>query len=126
MMSTKPFRFIDEPIEVEFDTEPAKEKSPHCPQRFTWRGERYTVMSVHTEHVDYARRGRMSANMTPEHLANAARSGSWGVGRFTFVVAVDTGQIFEIYYDRAPKNVDNRKGGWFVKGERMIDRDQEQ
>lgn len=125
-MKTKPFRFIDEPIEVEFDTEPAMEKSPPCPQRFTWRGNRYTVMSLHSEHVDYTRRGKMAANMTPAHLSSAARSGSWGVGRFNFTVSVDTGQIFEIYYDRAPKNVDNRKGGWFVKGERMIDRDEEQ
>jgi len=27
---------------------------------------------------------------------------------------VDSGQIFDIYYDRAMKNVDERKGQWFV------------
>jgi len=29
-------------------------------------------------------------------------------------VKVDTGQVFDIYYDRAMKNVDKRKGQWFV------------
>jgi len=67
----------------------------------------------------------MSANMAPVHLASAARNGSWGVGRFYFRVVVESGQIFEIYYDRAPKDVDNRKGGWFLKGERHINRDEE-
>ena len=124
-MKTRPFHFIDEPIEVEFDSPPVREKSPSCPQRFTWRERCYSITAVHEEWVDNARRGRMAANMTPAHLANAARSGSWGVGRFYFRVAVDSGQIFEIYYDRAPKDVDDRKGGWFLKGERHINRDQE-
>ena len=33
---------------------------------------------------------------------------------------MDSGQIFELYYDRAPKDVDNRKGGWFLRGERGV------
>jgi len=32
---------------------------------------------------------------------------------------VDSGQIFDLYYDRAPKDADNRMGGWFLKGERL-------
>ena len=28
--------------------------------------------------------------------------------------AVDTGQLFDLYYDRAMKNVDDRKGSWFT------------
>jgi hypothetical protein len=124
-MKTRPFRFIDEPIEVEYDSAPVREKSPSCPQRFTWRGTSYMIKAVHEEWVDFARRGRMSANMAPAHLASAARTGSWGVGRFYFRVAVESGQIFEIYYDRAPKDVDNRKGGWFLKGERHINHDEE-
>jgi hypothetical protein len=27
---------------------------------------------------------------------------------------VDTGQIFDLYYDRAMKSVDKRKGQWFI------------
>lgn len=119
-MKTIPSSFVDEPITVEFDVPPVREKTPDCPQRFTWRGTRYVITSVLEEWVDYARRGRAATNMTPAHLASAARSGSWGVGRFSFRVTVDTGQIFEIYYDRAPKDADNRLGGWFLKGERTI------
>jgi hypothetical protein len=29
-------------------------------------------------------------------------------------VLVDTGQIFDIYYDRAMKNIDDRKGQWLI------------
>lgn len=110
---------IDEPILVEFDTQPVREKSPPCPQRFTWRGQQFTISTVLEEWVDYERRGRKARNMAPAHLASASRVGSWGVGRFCFRVSVNTGQIFEIYYDRAPQDVDNRMGGWFLKGERL-------
>jgi hypothetical protein len=65
------------------------------------------------------RRGRMSNNMRPAHASRASRLGSWGVGRFYFRVKVDDGRIFEIYYDRAPADADNRKGAWFLKGERL-------
>jgi hypothetical protein len=119
-MKTIPVRFIDEPIDVEFDETPGREKSPPCPQRFSWNERNYTIVTLLEEWVDYGRRGRMAANMAPAHLASAARSGSWGVGRFYFRVIVDSGQIFELYYDRAPKDVDNRKGGWFLKGERQL------
>lgn len=125
-MKTHPVQFIDEPIQVEFDAPPALEKSPPCPQRFTWRGQIFTITNTLEEWVDTARRGRMARNMSPAHLSSAARSGSWGVGRFYFRVRVNTGQIFEIYYDRAPQDADNRKGGWFLKGERIIQPDEAQ
>ena len=117
-MKTQPSQLIDEPITVDFDTPPTLEKSPPCPQRFIWREQTYNISSVLDEWVDYSRRGRMARNMSQTHLASAARSGSWGVGRFCFRVITDGGQIFEIYYDRAPRDVDNRKGGWYLKGER--------
>jgi hypothetical protein len=43
-----------------------------------------------------------------------ASSGSLNVGRFFFRVRADTGQVFDLYYDRAMKNIDERKGQWFV------------
>ena len=52
--------------------------------------------------------------MQPAHATVASTRGSLNVGRFYFRVKVDTGQIFDIYYDRAMKNVDARKGQWFV------------
>jgi hypothetical protein len=117
-MKTSPSSFIDELIQVEFDKPPALEKKPPCPRCFTWRGQVYEITELLEEWSDFVRRGRMSRNMAPAHLASAARAGSWGVGRFCFRVKVSTGQLFEIYYDRAPEDVDNRKGKWFLKGER--------
>jgi hypothetical protein len=67
-----------------------------------------------SEWRDYQRRGRMARNMKPEHAAAAERRGSWGVGQFYFRVRTRNDKIFEIYYDRAPKDVDNRKGEWFL------------
>lgn len=63
---------------------------------------------------DFARRGKMAKNMRPAHAAVAASRGSLNVGRFYFRVLVDSGQIFDIYYDRAMKNIDDRKGQWFL------------
>lgn len=119
-MTTYPTQFIGEPITVDYDEPQVREKNPTCPNRFTWRGECYVVSKVLEEWSDFSRRGKMSRNMRPAHLTRAAREGSWGVGRFYFTVAVHTGEIFEIYYDRAPEDVDNRKGNWFVFGQRKF------
>ena len=56
----------------------------------------------------------MRDNMSPEHALQAAERGSLNVGRFFFRVRVDSGQLFDIYYDRAMKNPDDRKGEWFI------------
>jgi hypothetical protein len=52
--------------------------------------------------------------MRPAHAVVAAGRGSLNVGRFYFRVKVDSGQVFDLYYDRAMKNVDERKGQWFL------------
>ena len=109
-----PPRFIGEPIEVQFDRAPTFTKKPGCPDRFVWNGETYRVIETLSEWKDYERRGRMARNMSPVHAAVAARRGSWGVGRFYFRVRVETGQVFELYYDRAPKNAEDRKGAWHL------------
>jgi hypothetical protein len=107
-------RFIDEPIAVHFARPPVFEKRPPCPDEFIWRETAYRVIAVLSEWRDYGRRGRMAANMRPEHLELAAERGSWGVGRFYFRVRTDAGPIFDLYYDRAPKGAANRKGGWYL------------
>lgn len=56
----------------------------------------------------------MAKNMRPTHSAVASHRGSLGVGRFYFQVRTDTGQVFEIYYDRAILSADDRKGHWFI------------
>jgi hypothetical protein len=113
-MDFKPLRFIGEAIEAHFDRPPALEKKPGCPQALTWRGERYQIVEMLSEWRDYRRRGHMAINMRPEHIATATRRGSWGVGRHYFRVRVENGRIFDLYYDRAPKDVDRRKGEWFL------------
>ena len=109
-----PIRFIGEPIEVLFNEPPALEKKPGCPQAFIWRGETYSVQAILSEWRDYERRGRMSSNMRPEHAAIARQRGSWGVGTFYFRIKTNLGSVFDIYYDRAPKDASHRKGAWFI------------
>ena len=123
-METIPSHLIDEPIEVIFEIPPTYEKCPDCPNAFIWRGETYKIAKVISERQDNERRGRYSNNMKPAHIRMALRNGSWGVGRYCFCVQVEDGRIFEIYYDRAPKNAGDRKGHWFLKGERVL-RDEE-
>jgi hypothetical protein len=129
-MKIKPIRFIGEPVQVEFDQPPRFEKRPDCPQRFVWQGETLEIAATLSEWHDYERRGRMAVNMRPSHIATASGRGSWGVGRFYFRVrlesaridadSIDPGRIFDLYYDRAPKNADDRKGGWFLLREMAI------
>ncbi|MFZ6031105.1 MAG: DUF6504 family protein [Chloroflexota bacterium] len=113
-MNYSPLHFIEEPIEPVFEREPALEKTPPCPQAFRWREQVYTICELLSEWHDYTRRGKMARNMQPQHAAAAARRGSWGVGIFYFRVRVESGQVFDIYYDRAPQSVDERKGAWFI------------
>ena len=90
---------------------------PSCPSRFVWQGESYRVAAELSQWRDYSRRGRAARNMQPQHAAVAEHRGSWGVGRFYFRVRVSDGRIFELYYDRAPKGSDQRKGAWFLVSE---------
>lgn len=110
----QPRRFLDVPIEVTFDKLPAYEKKPPCPDRWIWEGQTYQVTEILAEWTDFSRRGRFARNMTPGHAALASRRGSWGVGRFYFRVRTNTGQIFDLYYDRAPQDANHRKGNWFL------------
>lgn len=123
MSDLKPIHFIGQPVEVEFDRPPLLEKKPTCPSRFIWDEQTYPVVETLAEWVDYTRRGRMARNMQPQHAAVASHRGSWGVGRFFFRVRVANGQIFELYYDRAPRDADTRKGGWMLVAEYGEDSD---
>ena len=113
-MEFTPIHFYDQPIEPVFDMPPAREKTPDCPNGFIWEDKTYRVTEMLSAWTDFKRRGRMAQNMQPQHAAVAASRGSLNVGRFYFRVKVDTGQIFDIYYDRAMKNVDERKGQWLI------------
>ena len=132
MTELKPIHFYDHSIEVLFDTPPALEKSPDCPNGFIWDDKTYHIVEMLSSWNDFKRRGKMARNMRPAHAATASTRGSLNVGRFYFRVRVALSscslsssstagqtqprqtQIFDIYYDRAVKSVDDRKGQWFV------------
>ena len=116
-METKPLRFIGESVEVHFNQPPALEKKPGPPDSFTWRGETFVITEIISEWHDYARHGRMARNMSAEHSQRAGQRGSWGVGQDYYRIQTSNGRIFDMYYDRAPKSVDRRKGEWFLDRE---------
>jgi len=99
---------------VIFDVPPVREKSPTCPNGFIWNQKTFLVLESLSEWNDFTRRGKIAKNMRPAHAEVAFMRGSLNVGRFYFRVKVDSGQVFDIYYDRARKNVDDRKGEWFI------------
>ena len=107
-------RYIGESITAIFDEPPALEKKPGCPDGFVWNDVTHRVVEMLSEWHDYRRRGRMAENMQPQHAAAAARRGSWGVGRDYYRVRVAVGRVFEMYYDRKPRNAGDRKGGWYL------------
>ena len=108
------FRFIGEEIKVEFNKLPQLEKKPHCPNRIVRGSSTLSVLEILSEWQDFERRGSMSRNMRPENLRRARITGSWGVGRFFFRVRLETDQVVDIYYDRAPQGTRNRKGTWHL------------
>jgi hypothetical protein len=113
-MEYKPLRFIGKQVEVQFDKQPTIEKKPGCPDRIVTKERTYNVTEILGEWQDYNRLGRMAHNMRPENAAVAKRRGSWGVGRFYFRIRTDSEHVFDIYYDRAPKNAADRRGAWFL------------
>jgi hypothetical protein len=104
--------FIAETIDVEFNVPLLREKTPTCPDRFIWRDQIYQVTETLAEWSDFTRRGRSERNMRPSHAELASGHGSLGVGRFFFRVRTQAERIFEIYYDRAPRDAGHRKGSW--------------
>jgi hypothetical protein len=113
----KPTKFISESVEALFDKPPLLEKKPPCPDGFIWRGTTYRIVELLSEWKDYGRRGRMAHTMRPENIKKALRRGSVGVGRFHFRVKIEDGRMFDLVYDRAARNVDDRKGGWTLRQE---------
>ena len=116
-MKIKPIQFISETVDVVFNEPPLLEKKPGCPDGFIWNEQEYQISELLSEWKDFTRRGRMAHSMRPANLRKAARRGSIGVGRFYFRVSVDDGRIFDLYYDRAVDNADQRKGCWILHQE---------
>jgi hypothetical protein len=108
--------YADE-IEVRFEEEPILKKKPGLPAAFTWRGREYVVVELLKEWHDYRKRGKTRALYEKERgsywVHASKRRGSWGVGRDYYRVRTDTGEVFEIYYDRSPKG-QARIGQWIL------------
>ena len=92
MMSPEPAeQFISEPITPvpgTFDTRSIARGEPGLPQRFTWRGDEYTVTEVVSVGEVYLR-------------------------RHGWEVRTDTGHAMKLYFERQ-KNRKNAKARWFV------------
>lgn len=109
-----PLKFIQEEIDVLFNKQPVLTKKQGCPDEFIWRNNHYFVVDIISEWHDYQRKGRMGRNMRESHAQAASKRGSWGVGVDFYRLRTDSGQVFDLYYDRAPEDVYNRKGAWFL------------
>ena len=109
--------FIGQEIRVGYQKDQSAQKSPACPDYFFWEEMTFAIAQIEREWKEFTRKGRATHNMRPAHHERAQKSGSWGVGRFYFRVLTECGRVFEIYYDRAPRNRENRQGKWFVYAE---------
>ena len=76
--------------------------------------EVFNVKDTLSTWFDYSRKGKAAKNMKEQNLREATRRGSWGVGRYYFRVETERGRVFDIYYDRAPKDASDRAGHWFL------------
>jgi hypothetical protein len=118
MTQLEPVRFIGAEIEVIHDRAPRFEKKPGVPDGFVWQGRTYRVATLLKEWHDYRQRGKTKTFYTKERGSFRARAaeqrGSWGVGRDYYRVRTETGELFELYYDRAPKGAGRGKGSWIL------------
>ena len=116
-MTDKRAVFIGQEIRVGYRKDQIAQKSPACPEYFIWEEKTFAIAQLEREWKDFVRKGDVARNMRPAHRERAQKSGSWGVGRFYFRIRTECGRVFEIYYDRAPQNRENRQGKWFVFAE---------
>jgi hypothetical protein len=107
-------KFISEEIVVIFNTPPLFTKKPEIPDGFIWRNQKYRIVKGLMAWQDFSRRGAREKNMSPVHAERASLKGSWGVGRYYFRIETSEGEIFEIYYDRAPEKSTDRSGHWYL------------
>lgn len=112
-----PMEFYVDQIEVRFERQPVLEKRPGLPAAFTWRGREYVIAELLQEWHDYRKRGKSRTLYERERGAywvkKAEGRGSWGVGRDFYRVRTESGEIFDIYYDRAPQGGE-KIGQWIL------------
>ena len=109
-----PVQFIGDEILPIFEKKSLIAKKPIAPSAFVWRDDHYEVIDLISSWSDFSRRGRMAKNMRASSKKKAVRRGSWGVGRFYFRVRTSENKVFDLYYDRAPKDAGDRVGHWYL------------
>jgi len=113
-MINKDSKFIDEPIDVTFNSAFVLKKEPECPSSFSRGSSSFKIEKIVSEWKDFSRRGRFSRNMRTAHAQRAAKKGSMGVGRFYFRVVTDSGRIFDLYFDRSSLKKEKNRSGWVL------------
>lgn len=95
--------FISAEIEPIFHKAPAIKKRAGAPDAFWWQGERHDVAELLAEWHDYGKQREPGNTRRTQAQLNRQRGG-WGTGRDYYRVRTSAGRIFELYYDRRPKN----------------------
>jgi hypothetical protein len=107
-------RFVGVEISVELPEGMVLEKKPPVPRAFVWDGERYEVVEMLAEWHRYGRPEiRTQGGRPPYYVRSGRTQGSWGQGRAYYRVRTASGDLFDLYYDRAPKG-QQRSGSWFL------------
>ncbi len=111
MAEYTPIHFYDEHIDVIFNTPPVHEKTPPCPNGMIWNGKTFHITESLSEWVDSL--GRRWLITCAPAIHSCIHTPVVECGRFYFQVKVDSGQIFEIYYDRTDEAWINERE-WFL------------
>ncbi len=93
-------QFISEPIVPvpgTFDTRSIAQGEPGLPQRFTWRGDEYTVSEV----------------LAVWKTSSPDTTGEVYLRRHWWELRTTTGHIMKLYFERQ-KNRKNAKARWFI------------
>ena len=106
--------FVCEEITAFFEKDFFLEKNPPCPCLIIWQEDKIRIQDLISSWNDFTRKGKQAKNMRLTHLERASIKGSWGVGRQYFKVKDENERILVIYFDRAPKNVTDKKGRWVL------------
>lgn len=96
--------FISAEIEAEFNEQPTLKKRAGVPDAFVWQGERFEVAELLSEWHDYDKKRREVGETRRSQTQLDRQHGSWGTGRDYYRVRTTSDRIFELYYDRRPKN----------------------
>ena len=107
-------QFIGHEITVRLPSGFSLEKKPPVPEAFEWQGNLHTVAEMLAMWHRYGKPEIRTQGGRPPYFVRSGRTqGSWGQGRAYYRVRTESGRLFDLYYDRAPKG-QRRAGAWFL------------